>query len=665
LEKNEYKRRNTYYMDNKNMTFLIAIVGLVMAVGSVTWGLSDMPPEVRAPEQQVVSEEEIMSDLEVDQELYSIMNTYQIPAENPQPEEEYDVVVTGGEPEGVAAAVAAARNGAETLLIEERGHLGGVYTYGNLNFIDLVYDANNNPAVEGIFQEWHALVGGEEAFDIELGKTAFYKLVEDEPNLTLLLETEMTDVDVDEEDKLTALTIQNEHGSQMVEGERFIDTSRHAETAVRAGVSYREPGEDMNMTEDPMAVTYMIRLSDVEWGEINRTVQEELLGIGGINQYSAWGFNSVREEYEPVEDNTRIRGLNINRNINQHGEEEYFINALQLFDVEVADETQVEEAKESGRRETDNLVEFLRERFPGFENASVIDYPEELYVRETRHVESEYMMPMADLWTNRDHWDGIGYGGYAVDVQARAIEDYSFILADPAQYSIPFRSLVPLDVENLAVASQAAGYSSLAAGSTRITPTAMASAEGAGTAAAISIEEGLTFREMSNSREQISALREQLSLQGAKVEAFNIPYPYEGEYVDEALQYAMNYAIIVGGYENELPIEEDLGKEHFANLLYNGSVRALQQESSEAEEWLASPEDSPNFEEENFDRNELAMFISRRLGEGVESGQAWNWLHENDLIDDFIYNRIDENRPVTNGEGYYIAVGILQTIDDN
>ncbi|WP_283776842.1 FAD-dependent oxidoreductase, partial [Bacillus cereus] len=78
-------------------------------------------------------------------------------------------------PEGVAGGVAAARNGARTLLVEKRQDLGGLFTYGMLNFLDIPRDGRNNSISEGIFKESHELVTGKHAFGIVGAKAAFKK----------------------------------------------------------------------------------------------------------------------------------------------------------------------------------------------------------------------------------------------------------------------------------------------------------------------------------------------------------------------------------------------------------------------------------------------------------------------------------------------------------
>ena len=101
---------------------------------------------------------------------------------------DYDVIVVGGDPEGVCAAVSSARNGLKTLLIEDDEALGGLMTLGKLNFIDICESRDGSILTQGLFMEFYNAVGGT-AFDVETAKQFFYDWVANEPNATLKLNT--------------------------------------------------------------------------------------------------------------------------------------------------------------------------------------------------------------------------------------------------------------------------------------------------------------------------------------------------------------------------------------------------------------------------------------------------------------------------------------------
>ena len=502
-------------------------------------------------------------------ERNKIVSEYDIPEIPLAIEEQYDVIVIAGEPEGVAAAVSAARNGAKTLLIEEKEELGGLFTYGMLNFIDYPKGSKGDTVTTGIYQEWRKLIGNDVAFGIEEGKAMFYKLVSEEENLTFLPQTKVIEAIV-ENNTVTGLTIKNKNGTKTIAANSFIDATQDADFAVMAGAPYFLGAADIGNPDRKMAVTLMIHLQDVDWLGVFKAVRKKTFGEARMNLTAAWGFDDLHKTYKPVNENTRLRGLNLVKD-----GDNYYINALQIFGIDGLDPVSKQQAIEIGKAETEHIVAYLNENFPGFENAKIASYPTELYVRETRHMEAEYQVSMADVWTNRNHDDFIAYGAYPVDVQAQTPLDYGYVLSAPAHYGIPFRSIIPKEIDGLLVVNRSAGYSSLAAGSARIVPTGMGVAEAAGVAAVLAQKEDKTFRELSKTADFAKQVREQLKEQGAFVKELKTDYPYKGEWYDEAVQTLINKGLVVGGYENDIRVEEDLTYLTFMNTFVSAAERTV------------------------------------------------------------------------------------------
>jgi len=194
----------------------------------------------------------------------------------------------------------------------------------------------------------------------------------------------------------------------------------------------------------------------------------------------------------------------------------------------------------------------MREWFVGFENAEYAGHAPRLYVRETRHFIGEYRLTIDDVLQNHDHWDSIGFGRYPVDLQPTGPENLGTIIGVPFKYSIPFRSLVPLEIEQLLVVGRAASFDSLPHGSTRVMPIGMTSAEAAGTAVAYSVANDVTFREMTQNPPSIRWLQNQLRRNGAHIVAFEAPreaYLYHWAYPGMVIMRQL--ALAQGGYFND------------------------------------------------------------------------------------------------------------------
>ncbi|CAM5191756.1 FAD dependent oxidoreductase OS=Ureibacillus acetophenoni OX=614649 GN=SAMN05877842_101146 PE=4 SV=1 [Ureibacillus acetophenoni] len=342
---------------------------------------------------------------------------------------------------------------------------------------------------------------------------------------------------------------------------------KNADFAAMSKVPFFIGREDIGNKEKNQTVDYIIHLNDVNWDQVLEAVSSEKFGPAEHTNNEAWGFPQLQEEYIPVEENTQLRGLNIVKI-----ENDYYLRGLQIVGVNGLDVESKKLAIEKGKVETENILAFLQGNFPGFEQAKIAGYPTELYISETRHILAEYQLTMIDVWTNRDQWDNIGLGAYPAKVQALTPQDQSYVIANPKQYAIPFRSLVPKEIDGLLVVGRSAGFSSLAASSARVVPTGMVTGEAAGVAAAIVTGQDLSFRELSKNEQLVEYLRTLLAEQGAIVDNFESDYPYQGEWYDESIQILINYGLVYGGYTNDLEVDELATRHRFINLLKDSII---------------------------------------------------------------------------------------------
>jgi hypothetical protein len=571
-------------------------------------------------------------------------------------EKQFDVIVVGGEPEGVAAAVAAARNGMKTLLIEKRDGLGGLITYGMLNYLDYDRDKNGQIANAGIFEEWHKMVGNQVTVDIEAAKGAFMKLVQSEPNLSLSLNTTVVKPILSDQKQLLGLTVKDELGEHTYMGKRFIDSTQDADLAAMAGVPYFIGNEDIGLKNQKMSSTLMIHLKNVSWDGIVQAALTKKFGVAGITPTAAWGFGGILGVYKPSQPDVRLRGLNIAR----QSDDSVYINALQIFNVNGLDPADIEVAKKKGKLETEKILAFLRKDFPGFQHAEIASIPPELYIRETRHIRAEYQLPITDVWEDKDQWDSIGFGAYPCDIQATSATNVGFVMTDPIQYAIPFRSLVPLDVGHLLVASKASGYSSLAAGSARIIPTGMTAAQAAGTAAAISVQNNEDFRDMSKDKPRITALQEKLKGEGVLLYPYKINFPYEGQWYYPAIKELLTYGLIVGGHENHFPVDQPMKEMAFVNILTNGLERVDSAYYQRAKPRLTQVRNMAK--EAPLTRDTAATFILTAFGY-PKTDQPWSAVKQMGIFDDVIVSKLGDNKELSTAEGYYILSTVLQHIN--
>lgn len=479
----------------------------------------------------------------------------------------YDCIVVDGSPEGVTAAISAARNGLDTLLICQDESLGGLYTLGELNYIDVPESRDGTVLVEGIYKEFSDAVGGS-GFDITTAKNTFYEMVKAEENITLRVNSHFKEP-VMEDHAVTGVIVEEEGESVTYTAPVVIDATPDGDVCAAAGAPYTFAGEDIGERDREMGVTLVYRLSGVDWDKVVEFVTTPQDGAssaeGGANGNLAWGYSKEGFAYEPKDENLRLRGFNIARQANG----DVLLNALIIFDVDALDADSRAEGIARGQAELPSIVEYMRENCVGFENAELVDTAEQLYVRETRHIQCESMLTIDDVLENRSQPDAIAVSNYPVDVQATKTQRYGTVVGFPDQYEIGLGSLIPLEVDGLMIVGRAAGYTSMAAGSARIVPTGMACAQAAGVAAKVALENDniRVLRDLLASDASISEIQKLLEEQGARLEHTETHEAVMDHWAYSGLKVIRSMGFADGGYDNDYRLDTAVTGPRFANMM--------------------------------------------------------------------------------------------------
>ena len=509
------------------------------------------------------------------------------PAPPPTEGARYDVIVFGGQPEGIAAAVAAARQGLSVLLVEEREGLGGLFTYGWLNFLDMNYGPQHELLTRGTFLEFYKRIGKSPVFDVEEAKGIFQDMVSSHPNIALSLNTRLVEPLLQGE-KLVGIRVKRDGQELNLYAERFIDASADADLAAAAGVPYTVGAEDMGEPSRCQAATLIFQLGNIDWETLTAAVKGGQFEGTKINERAAWGFAQLGKKYQPSTPRLRLRGLNVAR----QKDGSVLINALQIFYVNGLEEASKKEALELARKELPAITSFLKKNLPGFEKAELLGSAPELYIRETRHIKALYQLDINDVVFNRYFPDAIALGSYPVDVQATSPQDTGYVYGRPVVYSIPFRCLVPVRVENLLVVGRSAGYTHLAAGSARVVPVGMATADAAGVACAHSLKTGRGFKEIALNSQDVVEIQKMLKDMGGYIRDYKIPNPLEKHWAFESLKFVNRWGLIVAGYDNDWGLDKPIKPLSFYYMTANALRRAagredlVRERSSQLESYL-------------------------------------------------------------------------------
>ncbi|MDR7483540.1 MAG: FAD-dependent oxidoreductase [Armatimonadota bacterium] len=426
-----------------------------------------------------------------------------------------DVLVVGGSPAGVAAALTAARQGRAVALVERRPYLGTVWTGAMLNMIDLSRKPDGDHLIKGIFLEVYEKIGGI-TFDPRHARRVLRELVEREPGITLFLRTD-TLQPIREAGRVVGTVVRSWDGEmRTIRAAVVIDATDDGDVAAAAGVRFTYGRETSGLDRRAMPATLMFRVADVDWRAVVHFAWSHRRGRqpSGFFRGYAWGFRELMFDYQAADDRLSAHDLNLGR----LPDSTVLINALQIHDVDGTDPASVRDGYERARREIPRLLDYLRAHVPGFERARLVEIAPELYIRETRHLAGLYTLTAEDIAASRVFWDRVATGSYPVDLhQYKKGEQYPF---KPVRrmYTIPLRALVAAGADGLLVASRAFSATYQAAGSARVVPTTMAMGEAAGVAAAVAVEHGLTPRQLVEQPDLVREVQRRLVQAGAVID---------------------------------------------------------------------------------------------------------------------------------------------------
>lgn len=365
-------------------------------------------------------------------------------------EEEADVVVVGGGPSGSAAAIASAMEGAKVILIERFDFLGGAGTaMGVALFMGQDVVGGLYEKVRQRLQEKKGLKGN--AYDPDVMKAVLYEMCKNN-GVRLLFNAWALGV-VKESKRIKAILIHiPEIGFGLVKGKVFIDATGDGDIAVAAGAPYEVSPEDKLM---PLTLCFVLWWKN-GWPPLWR------------NYGAVWRI----DPYRVFANQTRIPA-----------------NPLDPF--------QLTEAEKEGRREIAEQVEELLGK--NFQIRLLTTGPH-IGIRESRRIIGEYILKTEDLIQGRMFEDRIALCNYPIDVhyqkRSKDLQAVTGRFEKVPTYSIPYRSLLPLKLDNLIVVGRCISATQEAMGSLRIQPTSMAIGTAGGIAAAIASKKGINFREV-------------------------------------------------------------------------------------------------------------------------------------------------------------------------
>jgi len=483
--------------------------------------------------------------------------------------ETWDVIVVGAEPEAIAAAVAAAEEGARTLLVSDDPRLGGLFVRGALNVLDLRVTPSDFQL--GLFERWWRRVGRLHAFDVARGERAFAELLE-QAGVTVRLSQPPPRPWL-EGGHVVGVWV----GAQPLRASQVIDGTGDADLAAAAGApsswGFGAVGLDARMAD-----TLVFRIDGVDWAALRQGIGARGRGYAHADDRVAYGhFGGHPAAYRAEGPGLRLRGLNLG--LQDDGS--VLVNALLIYGVDPLDPASRDEGRARAAAEVDRIVAWLAEDLPGFERARAGGVADTLYVRQTRHLDAVCRLTIDDVLdhvvTDRD----IAMGGYPLDVQTLRPTDDGFVYGLPEIYGGRLCMLVPLGVDGLWVVGRSAGYDPLAQSSARVVPFGMAMAEAAGVAAAWGVANGRTPRQIVGDAAAVAVVRARLSARGAVLPpvAPRRPAGPSDHPLYDDYRTVLRWGLAVGGYLNDPGLDATVPPTALSYMLANIGQRALRDDA--------------------------------------------------------------------------------------
>ena len=401
----------------------------------------------------------------------------------------YDVIVVGGGFAGCAAAIAAARNGCEVLVIEQAGALGGAANNCLVNpfMRNATKIHKENGETErlelsrGIFAEiceklksMDAMRGG--TFHEEYLKLILDDMLE-EAGVDVLFHATLCEVNVENE-KLESVTVITKNGKITFEAKQFIDCTGDADLAVMSGCPYHLGRPSDNLCQ-PMTLCFRIaNVDEDEFFTPECNAQRQAI-------YKRW--QEEGKTSNPRENillfRTMVKGV-------------VHFNTTRVVRRNPVDPFDVSWAEREARRQMYDIYRMLKEELPSFRNAQIISSAAWIGARESRMIDGEHLLNEEELKNCTVFPDAIAAGNYDIDIhnpEGSGTSHYYF--PDGEYYTIPYRSLIPKGINNLLVAGRCISSTHEAQASYRIMPIVCCLGEAAGTGMAVAVKNNCTPKE--------------------------------------------------------------------------------------------------------------------------------------------------------------------------
>ena len=471
---------------------------------------------------------------------------------------DFDIIVFGAEPQGISAALSAARLGARTLLIIEGEDSGGTVAGCLLPELEIQVGLENKLLNGGILEEMNKKLGA--VFSDKKYISTVNEMLKAEKNLSVLYNTSIINISM-KRDNLEALELLSDGVKKVTTGRMFIDASDNGTLLEACKVPYFVGSGDLNLEDSFMPAGLNFEMT------ITEDVNENMAEVKKLAENRQLFFIGLKE-YIPINRITRLDGLSLHVT----GERSVLFSGLQVSGINVLDEKEMNDAYTKAVAEAKNLAVFISNQYNEFHNWSFSRAAQKLRVNESKHYLGKYTLTVNDILDNRFFEDTVAMGSYPI-LSSKFTNSGLYIAGKGVQYGIPLGCLVPVKTGNLLMAGPGISYSSLAATSAGNIGTSIATGEAAGAAAVFCLINNESPAFLVNRHEQFDRFRSILESKNMYLPNKKINSEKQDNWSYTAARQLVSLGLVAGGSQNNMNYAQQAKQWDLAFILTNGIYR--------------------------------------------------------------------------------------------
>ena len=414
-------------------------------------------------------------------------------------EKTFDFAVIGGGLAGTMAAIAAAREGLDVILIERFGCLGGMATSGLIfPFMRDTEKGSELPVNAGLYSEMkrrtHELGGMKtpegKMYREEYMKIALDRMVAETGRIRVLYNAKLFDAER-ENDRIVSVTVATVSGNIKIRASLFADATGNADLVAFSGLPYEQGRESDGLCQP---VTLCFRFGNVDKDRFDKKIANQVY----LDLKAQGKIRNPREDVLVF--NYQVPGI-------------LHMNTTRVFGIDPCDVEQMSAAETELREQEYEMYLMMRKYVPGMENCELIGSSVLAGIRESRRIVGLSRIEKDDIVGVRKFGDSIARGAYKIDIHNPGGSGTEILEIRPNDYyTIPYSALIPRDASNLIAPGRAVSSAHEALSAIRVMPITTCMGEAAGTAAGLALRGGCAFRDVNTDE-----LREKLVCYGALV----------------------------------------------------------------------------------------------------------------------------------------------------